>query len=593
MPTARTLALASLTALALAACSGPRDFVECVDQTSCGLAVGGQCLENPATGHQFCAYPDQGCMGGLRWSDYDVEEPISGQCVEVPDGGTDGVVDTTAPTIVTRSPDANATAVTRTAAISVMFSEDIAPASVDATSFRVTGPGGTAVAGALSVLGSSATFAPAVPWTPQTEYTVAIGTQVTDLAANHLATSSTWSFTTGSANWSAPVLLETEMTLQASDPVAGSGGGTVMAVWLMSSCNGICQLPSQIWYAVRTGGAWSPAAAISGVVGAVGAPALAVDASGRATLVFPATVGVRTSMYAARYDAGAWSVSALIETDDSGNATTPAVAADAGGNAYAVWQQHDGTRTNIMANRYVVGSGWGSAAPLELATGAAEFPHVAAGADGSAFAVWTQATMMYGARFSGGAWGQPALAGAGTGRVRVAMHTDGSAIAVWANGNDILANRNTGAWGTAAPIDSLTAPSLQAFTLAMPDGSAMAVWSQLGDLWQARYTAASGWSPALRLENAGGSAQDPSLAFAPDGSGICVWEQPSPAAMYSPWANLFLPTTGWGAAQLAKPDDGVAIDSPVAYFDSGDNSFGIVWLAAPSGLRSVYAAALR
>jgi hypothetical protein len=515
MPTARTLALASLTAVALAACPGPRDFVECVDQTSCGLAVGGQCLEYPATGHQFCAYPDQGCTGGLRWSDYDVEEPISGQCVEVPDGGIDGVADTTAPTIVTRSPDANATGVTRTAAISVMFSEDIAAGSVDATSFRVTGPGGTPVAGALSVLGSSATFAPAVPWTPQTEYTVAVGTQVTDLAANHLATASTWSFTTGSATWSAPVLLETEMSLQASELVAASGTGIVMTLWLMASCNGVCQQPSQIWYAVRRAGVWSPAAPISGVVGAIGRPALVVDGFGQATLVYSATVGTRASIYAARYDGAAWSVPALIETDDTGNATLPAVAADGGGNAYAVWQQHDGTRTNIVANRYLAGNGWGTAAPLEQAPATAEFPHVAAGADGAALAVWTQGAMIYGARFAADAWGQPSIAGAGTGRVRVAMHWDGSATAVWTNGNDIMANRHTGAWETAGAIDSLSAPSLQAFALTMPDGSAVAVWSQLGDLWQARYTAAGGWGAALRIENAGGSAQDPSIAFAP------------------------------------------------------------------------------
>lgn len=592
MPTQRAALILAVATMALASACPTDDppYIECGNDTHCGLAEGGHCLANPATGHKFCAYPDQACAAGLRWSDHDVEDTISGQCVAMPDAG---MVDVTPPTIASRSPDASATAVARTATVSVMFSEDIATASVDAVSFRVVGPGGADVAGTLSVLGSNATFGPLVPWTPQTEYTVTIGTQVTDLAGNHLASASTWSFTTGTATWSAPVLLETEANLQASDPVVASGGGAVVAVWLMSSCNGICQLPSQVWYAIRSGGVWSPAASISGVVGAIGAPVLAVDSTGRATLVYSATVGSRASIYAARYEGGAWSVPALIETDDTGNATLPSVAVDAGGNAYAVWAQHDGTRTNIFANRYAIGAGWGAAAPLELATAAAEFPHVAAGANGAAFAVWTQGAMMYGARFTAGAWGQPALAGAGTGKVRVAVDADGNAIAVWTAGNDIMANRNTGAWGTAAPIDSASAPSLQAFALAMPDGSAMAVWSQLGDLWHARYTVAGGWGAALRIENAGGSATDPSLAFAPSGAGICAWEQPSPAAAYSPWANLFLPTTGWGAAQLAKPDDGVTIDAPAAFFDGGDNSFGLVWLAAPSGLRSVYAASLR
>jgi hypothetical protein len=65
---------------------GPRavhdpPFIECIDDTSCGLHDGGHCLANAATGHSFCAYPDPACVGGLRWSDYDVEDSISGTCV--------------------------------------------------------------------------------------------------------------------------------------------------------------------------------------------------------------------------------------------------------------------------------------------------------------------------------------------------------------------------------------------------------------------------------------------------------------------------------------------------------------------------------
>ena len=74
-------AIAACALVCLAACPGPRDPIECIDDTSCGLAPGGHCLVNDGTGHQFCAYPDPGCPGGMRWSDYDVEEPISGACV--------------------------------------------------------------------------------------------------------------------------------------------------------------------------------------------------------------------------------------------------------------------------------------------------------------------------------------------------------------------------------------------------------------------------------------------------------------------------------------------------------------------------------
>lgn len=85
------LLVAAGAAATLAGCPGQRGFIECVDDTSCGLASGGHCLVNGDTGHQFCAYPDPACPDGLRWSDFDVEDEISGMCVAstAPDAGVD------------------------------------------------------------------------------------------------------------------------------------------------------------------------------------------------------------------------------------------------------------------------------------------------------------------------------------------------------------------------------------------------------------------------------------------------------------------------------------------------------------------------
>ncbi len=83
----RGFAAFALASTALLACAAPRGAIECVDDTSCGLAADGRCLVNPATGNQFCAYPDGTCPEGMRWSDYDVEEGISGACVAGPDAG--------------------------------------------------------------------------------------------------------------------------------------------------------------------------------------------------------------------------------------------------------------------------------------------------------------------------------------------------------------------------------------------------------------------------------------------------------------------------------------------------------------------------
>ena len=48
----------------------------------------------------------------------------------------------------------------------------------------------------------------------------------------------------------------------------------------------------------------------------------------------------------------AWGTAELIETENFFGAVRPQIAVDGSGNAIAVWQQHDGTRENIWANRF-------------------------------------------------------------------------------------------------------------------------------------------------------------------------------------------------------------------------------------------------
>lgn len=96
-PAMRHPALAGLQLVAVAfiaaSCGGTSGFIECVDETSCGRMPGGQCLVNPDSGHQFCAYPDMNCPEGMRWSDLDVEDSISGMCVDI-DAPVDAGIDT-------------------------------------------------------------------------------------------------------------------------------------------------------------------------------------------------------------------------------------------------------------------------------------------------------------------------------------------------------------------------------------------------------------------------------------------------------------------------------------------------------------------
>src|SRR5205809_7154555 len=81
-----------------------------------------------------------------------------------------------------------------------------------------------------------------------------------------------------------------------------------------------------------------------------------------------------------------WAGAVLIETDNAGDAVFPDIGMDAAGNAIAVWRQWDGVSSNIWANRYTAGSGWGVATLIETGTGCNFRPGIAVAGNGNA--VW-------------------------------------------------------------------------------------------------------------------------------------------------------------------------------------------------------------
>ncbi len=103
--------------------------------------------------------------------------------------------DTQPPTVVSTSPASGAAEVAPGATVSATFSEEIAPETVDRSSFQVL-LDGTPVAGAVSVAGATATFTPSAPLSPGATYAVTVSTVVTDRAGNPLAAPASWTFRT-------------------------------------------------------------------------------------------------------------------------------------------------------------------------------------------------------------------------------------------------------------------------------------------------------------------------------------------------------------------------------------------------------------
>jgi Ice-binding-like/Bacterial Ig-like domain len=101
------------------------------------------------------------------------------------------------PTVVVTSPANGATGVPLNATVSAGFSSVMAPATINTTTFTLSGPGGTAVAGAVTYSGTTATFTPTASLAASSLYTATITTGATDPGGNPLAANFMWSFTTG------------------------------------------------------------------------------------------------------------------------------------------------------------------------------------------------------------------------------------------------------------------------------------------------------------------------------------------------------------------------------------------------------------
>jgi hypothetical protein len=110
---------------------------------------------------------------------------------------TSVAADTTAPTVSLTDPATSATGVALNKKIAATFSESMDPLTITAATFTLKAPGNTAVLGAVTYTGSTATFTPNSTLAANTTFTATITTGAKDLAGNALASNRVWTFTTG------------------------------------------------------------------------------------------------------------------------------------------------------------------------------------------------------------------------------------------------------------------------------------------------------------------------------------------------------------------------------------------------------------
>ncbi len=321
-------------------------------------------------------------------------------------------------------------------------------------------------------------------------------------------------------------------------------------------------------------------------------PQVAVDGNGDALAVWMKGTGSARSAAASRYAVGTgWSAPELIEANDTADVEDPEIAANAAGDAVAVWaMQPSSGPADVWANRYVPGAGWGNAQPIELdATGDPSGPQVGLDAAGNAIAVWQ---WYNGTRWS--VWGNRYVAGTGwaagqilamdAGGPRIAVDPAGNAMMLysWGNGTgyEVWAKRyvvGTG-WGPSELLESGPGNISPAPDVAVDAaGDAVAVWVHHGapqpTIWSSRYAADTGWgTPEFIGVSPQQLAWDPHVAIDPRGTAIAVWTVGmSPGDI---WANRYAAAAGWGDAAPLAQHAGDASYAQVA-MDAAGNAIAV------------------
>ncbi|WP_028672398.1 Ig-like domain-containing protein [Saccharospirillum impatiens] len=262
-------------------------------------------------------------------------------------------------------------------------------------------------------------------------------------------------YTPGSG-WGSTTLIETDNAGNARSPqIAFDASGNALAVWKQTDGSGARFNIHANRYTAGSG--WGTATLIQiDNSGNADYPQIAVDAEGNALAVWSQLDDTRYNIHANRYTPGSgWGSATLIQIDNASNAYIPQVVFDTSGYALAVWEQYDDSQFNIHANRYTPGSGWGTATLIETDNlGSARSPQIAFDSSGNAMAVWYQSdgtrhNILANRYTASSGWGAATLVETdNAGRSidpQVAFDASGNALVVWRHSDgirdNIMANR--------------------------------------------------------------------------------------------------------------------------------------------------------
>ncbi|MBN2041649.1 MAG: hypothetical protein JW864_16555 [Spirochaetes bacterium] len=393
-------------------------------------------------------------------------------------------------------------------------------------------------------------------------------------------------------SWRTPEPVESYNGGTATSPkVAADGSGNIIAVWKQRNFAGITDILSNR-YVPGTG--WGASELIeSDDTGDAGSPVISINNDGKAAAAWLQYDTTYDNVWVNRYSPeSGWETAELIEAEDDGYAYKPSVAIDNSGNTVVVWRHHDNstTRDNVLSSFCHYGDSWQPQfiEAIESTIYNGFDPVVAFDNEGNAVAVWKQwdstYSNIYANRYvSGFGWGGQVEIDSDTetaGSPQVAVNKDGIAVAIWLQGNNVWGNYyepGTG-WQTAGLLETDAGGTLSPHVAIDSDGNAIAVWEQsisgYYSIYSNRYVPGTGWGTAERIDNIDNIATTSQVSGNEDGIAVAVWSQLE-GSVYHIWANRYVPGAGWGTAVRIQTDDNSGINPSVAVDNEGNAI--VVW----------------
>jgi len=363
--------------------------------------------------------------------------------------------------------------------VSVAFSEPVDPATLTADNIEISIRGcnimelipGIMDGFKLDSSGTVLSFEPPDGLARNAEYTVVLGTGITDTAGNPLASEFTWTFRTRAGTWGSPETLYTEDIYGPANPQAGfDAGGKAQVLWSAYYAGTRASAVPYATYSKRYDASQSPAWGAD--------MTRSVDSYGSNTHTVPAVGSNRTGTAAAVwfsnwdgneifgdiFTSGEWTGEEQVSFyEETGEANPPAVAVDIPGNVFTAWRttyDPDGAggllpeAPYLLVRRYdAENGGLEDFVNVSSLDGGSAVQHdIACDADGNAVAVWFNGDDDYIAarRYrNGDGWSDTVKRLSSTGSVpygpRAGMDGNGNAIVVWeaeiSGNNRICANR--------------------------------------------------------------------------------------------------------------------------------------------------------